>query len=101
MCDPYASLDSSVSAVLQKVKKSKMQKSALKDLIYGGLEEIMNNKAYYYHSSIGMGYSHLTDEGKAAVAEFMEIMSWKIKEANDADLDKRAKDMVLNELKKD
>lgn len=78
-----------------------MQKAALKDLIYGGLEEIMNNKTYYYHSSIGAGYSHLTNEGKEAVAEYMEIMSWKIKEANELDLDKRAKDMVIKELKGD
>lgn len=96
----YASQGSSDSAALQKVKKSKMHKSAIKDLVYGGLEELMNNNRYYYHSSVGAGYSHLTEDGKDAVVEFMNLMAWKIKEANEIDLDRRAKDQVLAELKK-
>lgn len=78
-----------------------MQKGAIKDLIYGGLEEILNNNKYYYHSSVGSSYSHLTEDGKTAVTEFMDLMAWKIKEANDADLDIRAKKQVLDALKKD
>jgi len=81
------------------VKKSKMEKGAIKDLAYGGLEEILNNNRYYYHSSVGASYSHLTDAGKQAVTEFMDMIAWKIKEANEADLDRRAKEMVLKELK--
>jgi hypothetical protein len=77
-----------------------MEKSAIKDLIYGGVEEILNNRRYYYHSSIGMGYSHLTDDGKTAMVEFMNLMAFKIKEAEDADLDRRAKEQVLDALKK-
>ena len=77
-----------------------MHKSAIKDLIYGGLEEILNNRNYYYHSSVGLGYSHLTDEGRAAVVEFMDLMAWKIREAENADLDHRAKEQVIAELKK-
>jgi hypothetical protein len=77
-----------------------MQKGAIKDLIYGGLEEILNNRYYYYHSSVGASYSHLTDEGKEAVTEFMDLMAWKVKEANEADLERRAKQQVLDQLKK-
>jgi hypothetical protein len=76
-----------------------MEKGAIKDLAYGGLEEILNNNRYYYHSSVGASYSHLTDAGKQAVTEFMDMIAWKIKEANEADLDRRAKEMVLKELK--
>lgn len=76
-----------------------MQKGAIKDLIYGGIEEILNNRNYYYHSSVGRDYSHLTDEGKTAVTEFMDLMAWKIKEANEADLDRRAKQQVLDTIK--
>jgi hypothetical protein len=78
-----------------------MDKVAIKDLVYGGLEELMNNNRYYYHSSVGSAYSHLTEDGKAAVAEFMDMMAWKIKECNDADLDARAKKQVLDSLKKE
>lgn len=76
-----------------------MQKSAIKDLVYGGLEEILNNRSYYYNSSVGANYSHLTDNGKEAVIEFIDLMSYKIIEANEADLNHRAKEQVLKELK--
>jgi hypothetical protein len=99
MFGPYASQDSSDSAALRKVKKSKMKKDAIKDLVYGGLEEILNNHRYYYNSSVGSTYSHLTDSGKEAVIEFIDLMSYKIIEANEVDLDRRAKDLVLKELK--
>ena len=77
-----------------------MEKGAIKDLCYGGLEEILNNNRYYYHSSVGAAYSHLTDSGKEAVIEFMDMVAWKIKEANEIDLDNRAKKQVLDQLKK-
>lgn len=76
-----------------------MQKGAIKDLIYGGLEEILNNNKYYYHSNVGRDYSHLTDDGKVAIAEFMDLMAWKIKQAENADLERRAKEQVMNALK--
>lgn len=78
-----------------------MKKSAIKDLIYGGLEEILNNRNYYYHSSVGSAYSHLTEDGKDAVVEFMNLMAFKIIEAENTDLNERAKQQVINQLKKD
>ena len=77
-----------------------MQKAAIKDLIYGGLEEILNNRSYYYHSSIGAEYSRFTDDGRQAVVEFMDLMAFKIKQAEDRDLDRRAKQQVLDQLSK-
>ena len=77
-----------------------MEKSAIKDLAYGGLEELIGNRRYYYHSSVGAAYSHLTDDGKAAVIEFMDMIAWKVHEAGNADLDRRAKEQVLAQLKK-
>jgi len=78
-----------------------MDKRAIKDLVYGGLEEILNNPKFYYHSSVGSNYSHLTDDGKETVVEFMDLMAAKIKQAEDTDLDRRAKEQVLKQLKKD
>ena len=76
-----------------------MEKSAIKDLIYGGLEELINNRRYYYHSSVGGAYSHLTEDGKAAMVEFIDLMAFKIREAEEQDLDQRAKQQVLITLK--
>ncbi len=77
-----------------------MKKGAIKDLVYGGVEEILSNRNYYYHSSVGADYSHFTEDGKIAMVEFMNLMAFKIKQAEDADLNERAKQQVLNELKR-
>ena len=77
-----------------------MQRPAIKDMIYGGLMEIMRNRQYYYHSGVGSHYSHFTDEGREAVQEFFNLMSGKMMEAEHAELDERAKQQVINELKK-
>ena len=76
-----------------------MEKSAIKDLIYGGIEEILQNRKYYYSSSIGRDYSHFTEEGKEAVAEFMSLMAYQIRKAEEEDLNTRAKQQVLDTLK--
>lgn len=76
-----------------------MEKGAMKDLIYGGIEEIINNQRYYYHSSVGSNYCHFTEQGKEAVSEFMELMAYKVRAANEADLERRAKEQVMNALK--
>jgi hypothetical protein len=76
-----------------------MDKSALKELVFGGVIELMRNRHYFYHSSVGSHYSHWTEEGTKALAEYMTIMGYKMLEAEEAELDQRAKDMVLNTLK--
>ena len=81
------------------MKKFNMDKSAVKDLIFGGLHELMKDRKFYHHSSVGQNYSYWTDEGKEALAEYMQVMGWKLKEAEEADLKKRAKDMTMNALK--
>lgn len=81
------------------MKKSKMKKNAVKDLIFGGLQELSLNNRFYYHSSVGGNYSHWTQEGKEALLEFMKEMTPLMRAAEEQDLDHRAKEMVLKELK--
>ena len=76
-----------------------MNKSAIKDLVYGGMTELMKNKTYYYHSSVGANYGHWTEHGKEALTEFMNLVAGKMYEAEQADLDSRAKQQVLDQLK--
>jgi hypothetical protein len=76
-----------------------MEKSAIKDIIYGGIEEIVQNRRYYYSSSVGRDYSHFTDEGKEAIVEFMGLMAFQVRRAEEQDLDQRAKKQVLDGLK--
>ena len=76
-----------------------LEKSAIKELLYGGISEILNNRHYYYHSSIGAEYSHFTDAGKVAMTEYLNIIGDKMIKAEEASLNKRAKDLIINGLK--
>lgn len=67
--------------------------------MYGGVNEMMQNRRYYYRSSVGQTYSHWTDEGKLAMEQFMRDMTQYIVDAEEKSLDNRAKEMVLKELK--
>jgi len=76
-----------------------MKRDAIKDLIYGGLAEISKNERYYYYSPVGSNYCHLTDQGREALAEFMENMIRVLRETEARELDYRAKQMVIDGLK--
>jgi hypothetical protein len=78
-----------------------MNKNAVKDLMFGGVTELMKNKQFYYFSSVGPQYCHWTDEGQEALRAYMELMAYKFHEAETAELDRRAKEMVIGALKGD
>ncbi len=76
-----------------------MEKAALKDILYGGVSELIRNSKYYRHSPIGQDYCRFTEEGEVALKQFMQSMSVLLYVAEEKDLDKRAKDMVIRGLK--
>ena len=78
-----------------------MQKSALKDLLYGSIVEMTNNKDLFYKSEIGRTYeySHWTDDGKLVVMELIEDVTRKILTSENEELNDRAKKMVWDQLK--
>jgi len=78
-----------------------MDKGAIKELIYGGLMELMRDRKYYYHSTVSASYSHWTEAGEKALAEYMNMMGWAMLEAEERELDQRAKDIVMKSLKGD
>jgi hypothetical protein len=98
-CGRYASQGSFALEDLAKARKFNMDKGAVKDLVFGGLMELQRNRAYYYYSGVGSNYSYWTEEGKEAVLEFMREMAPLMRQAEEVDLNKRAKEMVLKELK--
>ena len=95
-----------VSAVLNEAKRSNwirrlyVDKQAIKDLTYGGINELMKNSRYFYRSTVGKNYSHWTEQGQEALLKFMSEMSAHMVAIDTAELDARAKEMVMNELKK-
>ena len=96
----YAFLGSYGSVVLWLMRKFNMERKALKDFVYGGLTELMSNDRYYHYSRVGINYSHWTDDGLQALAEYTNVIGHMVIKAQEEDLDRRAKDMVMAELKK-
>ena len=76
-----------------------MDRTAIKDLLYGGMLELMRNRHYYYNSGVNSTYNSWTDEGKQALADSMKLVAGKMWEAEQIDLNSRAKELVLTELK--
>jgi hypothetical protein len=86
---------------LPKAKKSNMDRNAIKEVLYGGILELMRNHEHYYYSAVGGDYSHWTDAGRTALAEYLDTMGYLMLQAEEKELDQRAKDIVLNGLKGD
>ena len=68
--------------------------------IYAGLFEIIKDNRYYQYSSFGDQYCKFSDEGTKEVMNWINIMAPKMIELENQMLDKRAKDLVVKELKK-
>jgi hypothetical protein len=77
-----------------------MDRGAAKDLLYGGLVEMMQNRDLYYTSAMGAKYSHWTERGTLAVTEHILNMTQCIHKAENEMLDERAKQLVMKELKR-
>lgn len=75
------------------------EKNAVKELLYGGIKEILSNPRYYYNSSVGTEYNHFTDAGNVAMKEYLDLMASMILKSEELSLNKRAKDLVINGLK--
>ena len=76
-----------------------MDKHALKDITYGALAEIFKDKRLYYYSSVGPGYSHLTEEGEKVIVECINLLAYRIIESDEEDINKRAKELTMKALK--
>ena len=76
-----------------------MDRKALKDFLYGGITELMKDRQYYYYSTVGPDYCHWTEEGQQALVELMDVISYKMLETENKELNARSKEMVLTGLK--
>jgi hypothetical protein len=78
-----------------------MDTNSIKDVMYGGITQLMKDRDLYYNSGVGVEYNRWTDKGKEALAEYMNILSSQIIKAENVELDQRAKNLVINGLKGD
>jgi hypothetical protein len=76
-----------------------MKKFQAKDLLYGGLLELLQNRENFYHSTVGSSYNYFTDQGVEALKEFTKEMATIILRAEEESLNERAKDLMIKGLK--
>jgi hypothetical protein len=81
------------------VKKYKMDMGAVKELLFGGVQQLAKDRRFYYHSTVGVEYSYWTEEGHKALAEYMNLMVCQMLKAEEKELNQRAKNLVINGLK--
>ena len=77
-----------------------MDRHVVKDLIYGGISELMQDKRYFYNSTISSYYCYWTEDGERAIIEFLTLMASSMAAADQAQLDTRAKELVMDGLTK-
>ena len=80
--------------------KARYMNHILHKQIYAGLFEILKDKDMYYHSPVGKDYSRLTEKGKEALVKWLELMAPEMYELERKQLDARAKQLVIDELKR-
>lgn len=69
------------------------------EMISGTLRSIIDNTDYFYHSPVGVQYSKLHPQGEQVLIKTMSVLLPLMAKARDESLDKRAKELVVNELK--
>lgn len=62
--------------------------------------EIFKDRQYYYHSTVGSDYSHLTEEGIEVLVEYLQVMAPTMLKKDREELETLAKNLVWDGLKK-
>ena len=74
----------------------------LEKQLYAGILAVLNDKSYYYQSSIGKRgeYNQLKDSGREAIMVFIDQFAPLMIQQQNNELDARAKKIMWDELKK-
>jgi len=68
-------------------------------MIVGSIKEILKDRQYFYYSTIGPDYCHLTEEGKTAIIDAVNILGSRMLVAMEKEDIERSKQLVLDQLK--
>jgi hypothetical protein len=88
-----------LNGLIAHIKVNYMSK-LLPNQVYAGLFEILKDKNLYYQSGIDSKYDKFTEKGEEAVLEWLKFVAPKMLAVEKAELDLRAKQLVIDELKK-
>ena len=68
-------------------------------MIIGSIKEIIRDRQYFYYSNVGPDYCHLTEEGKSAIIDMINILGSRMLVAIEKEAIERSKQLVLDQLK--
>lgn len=89
-----------VNGLIVRIKVNSMSHEIFKKQIYASILELLNDPKMYYYSTVGPTYCKLTEEGKVALLEYVEIMAPYMVAKEKKHLQDMAKDLTWKELKK-
>ena len=76
-----------------------MRTKDVEKMMVGSIKEILKDRDYFYYSSVGPEYCHLTDQGKKAILDIINVLGSRLAVAIEKEDIERSKQLVLNELK--
>ena len=80
-------------------RKFDLKRSMNKDIIYGALLELSQNRQVWHESTVSPEYSHLTEEGKEAIIHVVEDMFRGLQTIHKQEIKEEAKRQTLEALK--
>ena len=77
-----------------------MKTRNIEKMLLGTIKEIIHDRDYFYYSTVGAEYCHLTEAGNQAIIDMVNLLGGKLRVAiEQADIE-RSKELVLKELQK-
>jgi len=76
-----------------------MLRQDVERMIVGSIKELLRDRQYFYHSNVGADYCHLTEEGKSAIIDMINVLGSRMLIAIEKEDIERSKQLVLDELK--
>lgn len=76
-----------------------INKVYLKDVMYGGISELMRNPKFYYRSAVGVEYCKWTEEGHEAVLMLIDSVSRDINRVEGELELQRSRELMVQGLK--
>jgi hypothetical protein len=80
-------------------RKFDIRRSMHKDMLYGALLELSQNKRVWHESTVSPEYSHLTEDGKDAIIHVVEEMFRGLQTIHKQEVKEEAKNQMLDSLK--
>jgi hypothetical protein len=84
---------------LPMTEKLELTESEAMALIEGAIKVLIDNSDYFYRSNVGPQYSKITPEGNQMLIKAMTALLPLLADAKHRDLDRRAKEIIMDTLK--